>query len=92
MMNSVFFMMCLDTTPEETVWFPAKLANTTFTPPQLLGYLLDNRPSDVCEASLGFHQRIVNGNKQYQFICPPGSIRGMDFPNVDASKGFHKMQ
>ncbi|CAK8685031.1 unnamed protein product [Clavelina lepadiformis] len=70
-----------------TSWFPANHDGHSLSSQQVLSDLFLNRPDDVCSKTLGSEERIVKGNKQIRFICPAGSIRGSDFPNVDESKG-----
>ena len=71
-----------------TQWFPlATDAGFTMDPVEGLRYFLLFRSDDVCKNPVGSETRSVRGKLQIRFKCPPGTIRGTDFPPTDIHGG-----
>uniref|UniRef100_H2ZLX8 WxxW domain-containing protein n=1 Tax=Ciona savignyi TaxID=51511 RepID=H2ZLX8_CIOSA len=77
---------------EWTPWFPITHYRSNELPldpgPAVLRILRVYRPDDVCNDVLGKEMRTVNRHMQIRFKCPPGQIKGTDFPPVDSAEVY----
>jgi len=73
---------------ESTAWFPLFLeSGWTLDPVEALKYFLQYRSDDVCHNVVESETRDVQGKSQIRFKCPPGTIRGSDYPPSDVKGG-----
>jgi len=62
-------------------------SGTSLDSVEILEYLLLYRPDDVCRNVVESETRTVGGKLQIRFKCPPGTIRGSDYPPSDVKNG-----
>ena len=90
----IYFNLPYFADAEWTAWFPYTITNQQKIPlnpaTSLLRHLRIYRSADVCDKILDTDTRVVNGFYQVRYKCPPGAIKGTDFPPVDSQEGKTK--